>query len=170
MNSFEKSSLQLSLVLRIGPTRQSACNVFYRWMSNNTRAFSRKRASLAVWKKNWLKHVQTIITSLTLVRNGIKYLQSRMWWTLALSWRRPLYRNQSIDLASKSLDWFLYDNGLRHERVKENIVFVKLSETLFGSDMLASIFSQLCQVSRNWYFWFCSTVNFCNLHSRGFAT
>ena len=30
---------------------------------------------------------------------------------LALSWRRPLsYRNQSID--------FLYDNGLRHERVK----------------------------------------------------
>ena len=86
MNSFEKSSLQLSLVLRIGPTRQSACNVFYRWMSNNTRAFNRERASLAVWKKNWLKPVQTIIT-LTLVRNGIKYLQSRMWWALALSWR-----------------------------------------------------------------------------------
>ena len=29
-----------------------------------------------------------------------------------------LYRNQSIDLQSKSMDWFLYDNGLRHERVK----------------------------------------------------
>ena len=27
------------------------------------------------------------------------------------------YRNQSIDLRTKSLDWFLYDNGLRHERV-----------------------------------------------------
>ena len=27
------------------------------------------------------------------------------------------YRNQSIDLQSKSMDWFLYDNGLRHERV-----------------------------------------------------
>ena len=39
-------------------------------------------------------------------------------WTL--SWRRPLsYRNQSIDLRSKSMDWFLYDNGLSHERVKE---------------------------------------------------
>ena len=38
---------------------------------------------------------------------------------LTLSWRRPLsYRNQSIDLQSKSMDWFLYDNGLRHERVK----------------------------------------------------
>ena len=38
---------------------------------------------------------------------------------LTLSWRRPLsYRNQSIDLQSKSMDWFLYDNGPRHERVK----------------------------------------------------
>ena len=27
------------------------------------------------------------------------------------------YRNQSIDLLCKSMDWFLYDNGLRHERV-----------------------------------------------------
>ena len=38
---------------------------------------------------------------------------------LTLSWRGPLlYRNQSIDLQSKSMDWFLYDNDLRHERVK----------------------------------------------------
>ena len=38
--------------------------------------------------------------------------------TLTLSWRRPLsYRNQSIDLLCKAMDWFLYDNGLRHERV-----------------------------------------------------
>ena len=37
---------------------------------------------------------------------------------LTLSWRRPLsYRNQSIDLQSKSMDWFLYDNGPRHESV-----------------------------------------------------
>ena len=41
---------------------------------------------------------------------------------LTLSWRRLLsYRNQSIDLWSKSMDWFLYDNGLRYERVKLNI-------------------------------------------------
>ena len=38
---------------------------------------------------------------------------------LTLSRRRPLsYRNQSIDLLRKSMDWFLYDNGLRLERVK----------------------------------------------------
>ena len=41
------------------------------------------------------------------------------WNRLTLSWRRPLsYRNQSIDLLGKSVDWFLYDNDLRHERVK----------------------------------------------------
>ena len=38
---------------------------------------------------------------------------------LTLSWRRPLsYRKHSIDLLCKSLDWFLSDNGLRHDRVK----------------------------------------------------
>ena len=37
---------------------------------------------------------------------------------LTLSWRRSLsYRNQSIDLQSKSMNWFLYDRDLRHERV-----------------------------------------------------
>ena len=38
---------------------------------------------------------------------------------LTLSWRRPLsYKNQSIDLQSKSMDCFLYDIGLHHESVK----------------------------------------------------
>ena len=37
---------------------------------------------------------------------------------LTLSWRKPLsYRNHSIDLLCKSIDWFLYDNSLRQERV-----------------------------------------------------
>ena len=38
---------------------------------------------------------------------------------LTLSRRRSLsYRNQSTDLLRKSMDWFLYDNGLRLERIK----------------------------------------------------
>ena len=38
---------------------------------------------------------------------------------LTPSWRRSLsYTNQSIDLRCKSVDWFLYDSDLRHERVK----------------------------------------------------
>ena len=43
-----------------------------------------------------------------------------------LLWPRPLsYRNQSIDLLSKSIDWFLYDNGLRHERVNVNGAYIR---------------------------------------------
>ena len=41
---------------------------------------------------------------------------------LTLSWRRPLsYRNQSVNLLCKLMDWFLYDNGLRHGRVNNAI-------------------------------------------------
>ena len=36
---------------------------------------------------------------------------------LAHSRQRPLsFRNQSIDLLHKSMDWFLYDNSLHLER------------------------------------------------------
>ena len=39
--------------------------------------------------------------------------------TVNPSWRMLLsYRNQPIGLLCKSMDWFLYDNGLRHEKVK----------------------------------------------------
>ena len=42
--------------------------------------------------------------------------------SLTLSWPRPIsYRNQSSDLQSKSMDWFLYDNDFRYERVKNLI-------------------------------------------------
>ena len=37
---------------------------------------------------------------------------------LALSWQRLIsYRNQSINLLCKLMDWFLYDDILHHERV-----------------------------------------------------
>ena len=36
-------------------------------------------------------------------------------------WRPLSYRNQPIDLIGKSMDWFLYDNGLHLERVKQAI-------------------------------------------------
>ena len=57
---------------------------------------------------------------------------------LTLSWWRPLsYRNQSIDLQSKSVDWFLYDNGLRHERLK--MARKKLKDKRVGSRVLNGI-------------------------------
>ena len=44
---------------------------------------------------------------------------------LTLARRRPLsYRNQSIDLLRKSMDWFLYDNSLRLERVNMQVALV----------------------------------------------
>ena len=36
----------------------------------------------------------------------------------SLLWRRFLsYRNQFVDLQSKSLDWFLHDRHFRHEEL-----------------------------------------------------
>ena len=43
-----------------------------------------------------------------------------LWRPVTLSLRRSLsQKNQSTDLLSKSIDWFLYDRDLRHERVKK---------------------------------------------------
>ena len=63
---------------------------------------------------NRLRMEQTICMLRTLVQNDMYVLDS-----LTLSWRRPLsYRNQSIDLKSKSMKWFQYDKDLlRHKRV-----------------------------------------------------
>ena len=44
------------------------------------------------------------------------------------------YRDQSIDLRSKSKDWFLYDMCLRHERVNEMKSIVDISRSLFVSE------------------------------------
>ena len=63
-------------------------------------------------------------------RNGIRLSQMNLF--LTLSRRRPLsYRNQSINLLCKSMDWFLYDNGLRLERVKRRLhKMVKGTQTI----------------------------------------
>ena len=51
------------------------------------------------------------------------------------------YRNQSTDLQSKSLDWFLYDKDFRHERVKGcnfNIMMIlrKLASAIFLENLI----------------------------------
>ena len=54
------------------------------------------------------------------LHKGLGYENGTTKSTLTLSWQRSLsYRNQSVDLESKSVDWFLYDSKLRHERVNE---------------------------------------------------
>ena len=95
------------------------------------------RKKQEVWIKVALPHTFCVLKFLTLSNNNwtsssdqIKLISGDSFnfyfffgcifyqMYLTLSWRRPLsYRNQSIDLLRKSMDWFLYDNGLRHERV-----------------------------------------------------
>ena len=63
---------------------------------------------------------------------GIFKLSKEQWLkdSLTVSWRSSLsYRNQSIDLLFKYMDWFLYDNGPRHERV--NNFFSQCSSLIF---------------------------------------
>ena len=60
-------------------------------------------------------------------KSRIKKARIKCQELLILSWRRPLsYRNLSTDLLRKSMDWFLYDNGLRHEKVKvSNVAWIQ---------------------------------------------
>ena len=71
----------------------------------------------------------------------------KYWKLFTLLWRRFLsYRNQSIDLQSISMDWFLYDRDFRHARVKikrprvgSGIMYLeveKLSKFLKHSDVI----------------------------------
>ena len=53
-------------------------------------------------------------------------------------------RNQSIDLQSKSMDWFLYNNGLRHERVKADGPFMDSSRARKGVEIITSLIPKTC--------------------------
>ena len=67
--------------------------------------------------------------------NDFLYHQLRYFFVLTLSRRRALlYRNQSIDLQNKSIDWFLYDIGLRRERVKCKKTLIETSTHRFRKE------------------------------------
>ena len=56
------------------------------------------------------------------------------------------YRNQSIDLRNKSMDWFLYGNGLHHERVN---VFFSLAARVFSMKIVILVISAALESSIN---------------------
>ena len=59
-------------------------------------------------------------------------IQLLIFLLFTLSWRRFLsYRNQFIHLVCESMDWFLYDRDLCHERVKILPKF-SVTSTLMG--------------------------------------
>ena len=61
--------------------------------------------------------------SLSFLRHWLnKYHEILGTFWLTLSWWRFLsYRTQSIDLWCKSMDWFIYDRDLRHDRVNSKL-------------------------------------------------
>ena len=70
---------------------------------------------------------------------------------LTHTWQRPLsYRNQSINLLCISVDWFLYDRDLRHERIKSLRKFTTIrSKTLFQGNYFSwkgSLKMTLCEI------------------------
>ena len=59
-----------------------------------------------------------LVTTLKILTEKIVCQENDILVNFKLSRRRSLlYRTQSIDLESNSMDWFLYDRDLRHERV-----------------------------------------------------
>ena len=66
---------------------------------------------------------------------------------LTLSCRKSLsYRNQSVDLQGKSMDCFLHDRDLRHERVKGIESFVRFSLSFLSG------FQNICNESTEFHF------------------
>ena len=95
------------------------------------------RSFLRIWpdllKKSLMENfISCVVLSYTHDTNDMKnacymkiYGQSEAT-PLTLSWRRYIsYRSQSIDLQSKSTDWFLYARKLHHER--NNYKYLKRS-------------------------------------------
>ena len=103
-------------------------------ISQNSQENTCTRISFLVKLQAWVlisKNNFFYITPLVAASDNVtaKYLsQLTRTILLTLLWRRPLpYRKQSIDLQSKSVDWFLYDNGLRHERVNSIIIITAIT-------------------------------------------
>ena len=83
-----------------------------RWLKSNLSLHTR-------WVINIVDFLSTgLMNSNNALRKMLQLLELQMF--RSSSWRRLLsYRNHSIDLQSKSMDWFLYNKGLRHERVND---------------------------------------------------
>ena len=92
-------------------------------------------------------------------RLGIHVISIKKWkGFLTLSWQRSLsHRNQSIDLLCKSMEWFLYDNGFRHERVKANLA----SSPIFNCCTDAETTDKNSNVSHNHHLLDYGVCSFC---------
>ena len=68
-----------------------------------------------------MKRFANIVHGIDYFRRTLQHRYLTGFWMCCfiLSWRTSLsYRNRCIDLQIKSMDWFLYNRNLPHERVK----------------------------------------------------
>ena len=72
-----------------------------------------------------------------------------MWMksVLNLSWRRLLYRNQSTNVQTKSMDWFLYDKNRRYERVNALLLAYIHWDIFLDYDKIIDIYASKYQKS-----------------------
>ena len=92
-----------------------------------SREWSRKPKYIQKKYWNWLlatlaffKHFRKTVSAYVLNR----VVNMSLFLVITLSWQMSLsFRKQSTDLLSKSMDWFLYDKDLRHERDKGKLKF-----------------------------------------------
>ena len=57
----------------------------------------------------------------------------------------PIIQKPSIDLQNKSLDWFLYDKNLRHERVNALLLACIHWDIFFDYDKIIDIYASKYQ-------------------------
>ena len=110
--------------------RNGVAHMVAKWFTHYARLLLNKFQLVSTWSHTFYQRwiIQfflffNYLLSLSFQSPLTKYMCLFMQnlFNLTLSRRRPLlYRNQSIDLDSKSMDWFLYDNSLRHEKVKQD--------------------------------------------------
>ena len=84
---------------------------FYSW-NKNLFAFFITTEKLPVYLGSYPELLVTVKTNVTTEIFNFNYNTITFWWR-----RSQSYRNQYIDLLCKSMDRFLYDRDLRHERV-----------------------------------------------------
>ena len=56
------------------------------------------------------------------------------------------YRNQSVDLQSKSTDWFLYDWNIVREKVKDKPKFMS-QQSLYSRSFCFHTWEDLCSLA-----------------------
>ena len=158
------------LFLKISQYTQESCRPATLFKKTPTQMFSSAYC-------DFFRNTYFEVNMLKAASDFLKQLQrwaaaSELTALLTLSRRRSLsYRNQSIDLRSKSMGWFLCDNGLRHERVKFRYlitVYEQVSYSQFNQNLSICVslakgwfcyikssikIWQLIIISKYWFMW-----------------